>query len=233
MIALSKTSRTANLFRLAGSILCLNILAAPRAMSAPIPVCARPVSVHAVQVQTVGAFGVLALKDGRKVWLEGIRLPYGELDHAPKALAGQAMAALNALLKNRTVELATRSPDRDRYGRIRAQAQTVDGHVWVQNELLQEGLARVALAPLRPECAGELYAAESKARVAKRGIWSSDAYAVRDPNALARDIGTFQIVQGRVVSADVKNGRAYLDFGSDWHNDFTDYRAGRHEDFPR
>jgi micrococcal nuclease len=80
---------------------------------------------------------------------------------------------------------------------------------------------RVSLAPDRHECASELYAAEAAARAAKNGLWSFPAYAMRTPDTLAHDTGTFQVVEGKVLRADMKDGRAYLDFGPDWHTDFT------------
>ena len=81
--------------------------------------------------------------------------------------------------------------------------------------------ARVEIAPDRSECAAELYAAESDARAANAGLWAAPAYRVRAPEGLSGDTGTFQIVQGRVLTADVKDGRAYLDFGADYKTDFT------------
>ena len=44
---------------------------------------------------------------------------------------------------------------------------------------------------------------------------------MRSPENLAHDRGTFQIVAGKVLSAVVKGGRAYLNFSDDWKNDFT------------
>jgi hypothetical protein len=35
------------------------------------------------------------------------------------------------------------------------------------------------------------------------------------------DVGTFQLVVGRVLSTDLRDGRAYLNFGTDWKTDFT------------
>jgi hypothetical protein len=91
----------------------------------------------------------------------------------------------------------------------------------MQSELLARGLARVMIAPDRTECATELFAVEAKARAAKAGIWSNPVYAVRSPDNLKNDTGTFQIVQGKVLNASLKNGRAYINFGTDWKNDFT------------
>jgi hypothetical protein len=96
-----------------------------------------------------------------------------------------------------------------------------DDTMWLQLEMLRRGLARVSLAPDRGECAEELYAAESRARREKTGIWSSPAYAVRNPSQTASEVGTFHIVAGVVRSVSSSGGRVFLDFGSDRGNGFA------------
>ena len=84
----------------------------------------------------------------------------------------------------------------------------------VQLELLRQGLARVDISPDRGECYSELYAAEGEARAAHAGIWALPAYAIRTPDTLQNDVGTFQIVFGKVLAqarADVKVERFNLD----------------------
>ena len=69
-----------------------------------------------------------------------------------------------------------------------------------------------------------LLAREDEARRAKRGLWADDAFAVRAADDMARleqDAGTFQIVQGRIVSAQRRSNTVYLDFGADYRSDFT------------
>jgi len=193
------------------------------AQAGPVPACAKTIELADVRAAAVKD-GALVLANGRKLALEGILLPDGRTDHAPDGYRGEALAALSNFTKGRRIVAAAQSPGQDRYGRVEAQIflaeNPEDG--WLQVELLKRGLARVFIAPERPECTSELLAAERSARDSGAGIWSSSAYAVRAPGALTwRDTGTFQIVEGKVVSAAVKNGRAYLDFGADWKNDFT------------
>ena len=111
----------------------------------------------------------------------------------------------------------------DRYRRLRPQVLVSGaGDPWLQREIVQEGLARVAIAPDRLECAAELYAAEAEARAAHRGLWAYPAYAVRMPESLHwRDLGTFQIVEGIVQNVAVRSSRGYLNFGRNWRIDFT------------
>ncbi|HEY1637364.1 MAG TPA: thermonuclease family protein, partial [Rhizomicrobium sp.] len=109
----------------------------------------------------------------------------------------------------------------DRYGRLRVQAMLPDGK-WLQRELLRRGLVRMSIAPDRRECAPELSAAEAEGRGSAMGLWALPAYAIRTPESLHwRDLGTFQIVEGTVLSVKVSGGRAYLDFGRNWRTDFT------------
>ena len=57
-----------------------------------------------------------------------------------------------------------------------------------------------------------------RAGAASGAIPSFKVRAVAETEAL---IDTFQIVEGEVVDAAVVRGRAYLNFGADWREDFT------------
>ena len=189
------------------------------AKAASIADCAGAVEIADAPIARVERTNdVLVLRDGRAVHLEGIRFPHANQDRAPGFVADQAFDAVTALVKGHDVTVTAVVPKEDRYDRVRGQ---VFGDDWVQRALLQAGMARVDIAPDRTECAADLYAAEGEARAASRGMWAVPAYAVRTPETLGADTGTFQIVQGTVVSADVKDGRAYLDFGADYKTDFT------------
>jgi hypothetical protein len=192
--------------------------------AAALPACAPSVEAGNVRVVRVEKNGALILEDGRAVDVEGLILPGGARDHAPQFLAGQALSVLSDLVQGRVVTLAAQRPKEDRYGRLRAQVFIAEDvpQPWLQLEMLHRGLARVAIAPDRRECASELYAAEDAARHSRNGIWSQAMYAVRKPSpSLSADTDTFQVVTGKVLSADVRNGRGYLDFGADWRKDFT------------
>lgn len=195
-------------------------LACGGAAQAAAPPCAGDVEIGDAPIVRVEHNDVLILRDGRALHLEGIRVPRAAQDRAPQALDDQSFNALNALAKDQDVEARAVWPKEDRYDRVRAQVFTGDG-TWLQTELLRRGLARVDIAPDHGECYRELYDAEAVARAAHAGIWSSPAYAVRTPDTLKDDTGTFQVVFGKVLSTDIRDGRAYLNFGTDWKTDFT------------
>src|SRR3546814_10312670 len=67
----------------------------------------------------------------------------------------------------------------------------------------------------------EMLTLERRARAARRGIWADPFYAVLDPQDAGRLVDSFQIVEGRIVEAAEVRRRIYLNFGQDWHEDFT------------
>jgi endonuclease YncB( thermonuclease family) len=212
------------IIRFFGTIGTLLFLASALSAAAepPLPSCARSIEIAGVRVIRVEKNGVLVLEDGRAARLEGLILPGEGGDQGSLQFAAVANQVLTGLVVGREVSLAAEPPKEDRYGRLRAQVFVGDDNGWVQLEMLHRGLARVSIAPDRRECASLLYAAEDAARRSRSGIWTQTAYVVRSAeDALFAQTDTFQIVTGKVVSASVRNGRAYLDFGADWRKDFT------------
>lgn len=193
------------------------------ARAAPLPSCTSHIEVSGIKIIRVERNGVLVLSDGRAVDLEGVLLPNSRRDHAPDFAGNRALATLRRLATGRVATLAASRPKEDRYGRIRAQVffPTRVTANWLQVAMLRRGWARVNIMPDRRECARQLLAAEREARIHRRGLWALPAYAVRRADAAGGAVGTFQIVEGVVRSAEVRNGRAYLNFGSDWRTDFT------------
>ena len=184
------------------------------------PSCAGDVEIPNASITRIEHNGVLVISDGRALILEGIRLPDAAQDRAPPVFTDQAFQELNALARGKMVDARAIYPKEDRYDRVRSQVFTPDG-TWLQIEMLKRGLARVEIMPDRGECAEQLYETEGQARAAHLGLWAAPAYAVRTPEGLKADTGTFQIVQGRVMGVDIREGRAYLNFGTDWKTDFT------------
>lgn len=167
----------------------------------------------------------LRLADGREVRLIGALTRVGP----PSAkLDGQAEAALGELARGKAVSLAFPSgPARvDRHGRQLAHAfvEGSEGRVWLQDYLLSHGYAVAYGLPGRFGCWKELRAGERMARARGAGIWSGTAFRVRSaeqPRELLRLRNSYQIVMGTVQRVTVSRNRVYVDFGSDWREDFT------------
>jgi len=165
----------------------------------------------------------VVLDDGRQVRLVGIqapKLPLGRKGFVAWPLAEAARRAVADLIEGQTVRLAFGGVRMDRHHRVLAHLFREDG-LWVQGEMLRRGLARVYTFPDNRALAGAMYAEEGAAQAARAGIWSDPFYAVRRPDGLAREIGTFQVIEGRVLAATRSRERVYLNFGPDWRSDFT------------
>ena len=170
----------------------------------------------------------LFLSSGLKVRLSGIQAPKLSLgrDHVIDwPLGHESKSALIDLALEKQVTLYYGGERRDRYGR--ALAQIFQGEdqsgSYLQEEMLRRGLARVYTWPDTFQDSGRLLAAEQDARNEARGIWALDYYNIRspEPNRLAQDVDSFQIVEGIITSVADIRGRVYLNFGADYKTDFT------------
>ncbi len=190
----------------------------PAAAAAPAPLetGGRATVVEAIDGDTV------RLSDGRTLRLVGLqapKLPLGRPDFEAWPLAPEAKAALEELALGREVELGYGGRRLDRHGRALAHLHA-DG-VWIQGEMLRRGLARVYSFPDNRALLAEMLALEEAARQARRGIWADPFYRILTPEEAGEAIDSFQLVEGLVLDASVIRGRGYLNFGPDWHSDFT------------
>lgn len=173
---------------------------------------------------------VLRLENGDElsVRLSAVQAPR-TAQRAQKAwpYSKEAKAGLAALIQGRAVQLFYGGETRDRFGRAVAQVHTLDGNgandLWVQGELVRLGLVRVYSWKGELADMDALYALETQARDRTRGLWADPTYAVRkpDPDPLAQDVDSWQIIEGIVTSTADVRGRIYLNFGADYRTDFT------------
>jgi len=167
-------------------------------------------------------------KDGNEIRLVGIqapKLPLGRKNFPTWPLAQESKDFLSAMILGKPVTLTFTGAKRDRYGRWLAHLDKVGGteKMWVQGEMLRRGMARVYSFPDNRGRVADMLALERQARKDRLGIWALDYYAIRNPapatlNAL---LGTFQLIEGRIVDAAEVKGTVYLNFGQDWRTDFT------------
>jgi endonuclease YncB( thermonuclease family) len=164
-----------------------------------------------------------AIDGATDVKLVGIQAPQrsvGRPDRVSWPLADQARDILAALVLNQGVVLEFMGPRMDRHGRLIAQVYRDDG-TWIQGDMLKRGMARVLTFADNRELAAEMLMLEENARERGLGIWSDPFYAVRTPEEAGKDIGSFQLVEGRVMKAARVKNYVYLNFGKDWRTDFT------------
>lgn len=152
--------------------------------------------------------------------------PAAALAEADWPPAAEAKRTLMDMVLGRPLMLQTEGRATDRYGRRQGQAFVLRDGVWewVQGRMVEEGEARATSFADARTCAAELVALEAAARDAGIGLWANPAYAVREAwksGALTRDLGSYQIVEGLVKEAVDRKRRIYLDFGTDWREDFS------------
>jgi len=163
------------------------------------------------------------LSDRRQVRFVGIqapKLPLGRKGFVKWPLADESIATLDGLALNRDFTLRYGGTRMDRHGRILAHMVSEDG-LWLQQEMLRLGMARVYTFPDNRAVIPALLAAEREARKARRGIWANPFYAIRKPLELGNLIGTFQVIEATVAHAAKVKSTYYLNFGDDWRKDFT------------
>ncbi|MBO6521621.1 MAG: thermonuclease family protein [Rhodospirillales bacterium] len=210
------------MFRALIAIVCL--------LTAVLPVRAAPV--HTATVTEIVDGDTVYIdppyKDGNEIRLVGIqapKLPLGRTNFPTWPLAPEAKQALADMVLGKRVTLTFTGARRDRYARWLAHLHvTGDGRpLWVQGEMLRLGMARVYSFPDNRGLVGEMLAMEREARSAGRGIWALPYYAIRNPDAdaLLDELGTFQVIEGRIVDAARVKSTVYLNFGTDWQSDFT------------
>ncbi len=158
----------------------------------------------------------------RLTGLQAPKLPLGRAGFREWPLAKESKAALEKMILGKPVRLFYGGARMDRHGRLLAHLEGPDG-LWVQGEMLSLGMARVYTFADNRARADDMFARETAARDARRGIWAHPFYAIRppDPGVLAADIDTFQVIEGRVTSAAEVKGVVFLNFGDNWRTDFT------------
>lgn len=171
----------------------------------------------------------VVLDDGRVVRMIGTQAPKLPLDRPgfeTWPLAPEAKVALEELALNKEVRLGYGGEEVDRYGRVLAHVFVAGegGEIWAQHSMVAAGLARVYSFPDNRACLDLLFAAEGRARLGGLGIWADPYYSIRAadaPGDLLSRAGHYELVEGRVLLAEQRGGRVYLNFGRFWKEDFT------------
>ncbi len=166
---------------------------------------------------------ILGATQIRLVGIQAPKVPLGRKGFPVWPLAEASKKILQAMVLSKVVKLSFGGAKMDRHGRLLAHLLLKGGNQgrrWVQSEMLRLGMARVYTFPDNRAVAAEMLALEQEARAAKKGILGLSNYAVRTPENLGPRVGTFQLIEGTVVSAARIKARVYLNFGADWRTDF-------------
>jgi len=175
------------------------------------------------QVVEVVDGDTVILDNGLEVRLVGIqapKLPLGRPNFEAWPLADKAKTGLEDLVLGRQVSLQFGGRQTDRYERALAHLVRDDG-LWIQGQLLSDGLARVYPFADNRALIDDMLILERQARDANVGLWANDFYRILDHNDAAGGLDGYALVEGRVTNAAVVRGRGFLNFGEDYRTDFT------------
>ena len=143
--------------------------------------------------------GSVQLENSGKAGFANLRFPDG-------ALAEEWLAA-HLLQQNLTYEAG----DADRYGRMMITSDS-------EEKMLRDGVA-IIYASAGDVPAGWA-AAEADAHRRKSGVWANDML-VLTPLTAAQHENEFHVVEGAVTRIYANKTATYLNFGADWHSDFS------------
>ena len=165
------------------------------------------------------------LDDGRKVRLVGIQAPelsFGRSGYKPSPFGEVAKKEMETLSLGKSVTIYTGGATTDRHGRTLGHVIINDDNkTWLQGEMLRRGMAHVYTFADNRALANEMLEIEKTARKNNVGIWASSLYKIVTDGQAEKHVGTYRLVEGKVLSAQKVGTRAYLNFGPVWRTDFT------------
>ncbi len=156
----------------------------------------------------------------RLVGIQAPKLPLGRPGFKKWPLADESKALLVKLANGRHLRLSFGGQRKDRCGRLLAHLHRTDG-LWIQGELLKQGLVRVYSFPDNRSLVDEMLAAENEARTQNRGIWAHPYYAIERATNLRMEANRFHLVEGGVHDVATVRDRTYLNFDKNWRKDFN------------
>lgn len=127
--------------------------------------------------------------------------------HFPDAKRAESWLAEHLLQQTMTFEAG----DADRYGRTRIISDS-------EEKMLRDGIAMIYAS--EGHVPGNWFIAEAAARSKRLGIWADNDLVVTSGNA-AQHKNEFHVVEGVVTRVYEGKTGTYLNFGQDWHSDFS------------
>lgn len=163
------------------------------------------------------------IKNGDTIHLTG--LDYPDLDYySPGSYSVLTVKILKDMLIGKQVKIyqsKAATARTNRMGHRIAHIERLEDGLWTQGTLIALGLARMRTTTSNDEMAGQMLLLEQYARKTKEGLWGLIAYDVHPASQAHRHIGSYQIIEGSIKSVSLKQNQIYLNFGSDWKQDFT------------
>jgi len=165
------------------------------------------------------------LKQGQKVRYLGINAPEirawdGKRWVLKRQILGEEATTLNErLVEGKRIRLEYDRKKRDVYDRLLAYVRV--GDVFVNGELVREGLALMDVRAPNLKYQKMFLDFQKEARRFQRGIWGK----IKDHTITHREasqyLGSIGVVQGKIRNVYKGRKKVYLNFGKDFQKDFT------------
>jgi micrococcal nuclease len=185
--------------------------------------CAPYCDYSRIKVVEVIDGDTIRLADGKLLRYIGldtpeIRLKKGEqFVYSPQPFSIEAKEFNAKLVENRFIRVEFDLERVDQYGRLLGYC-FIDG-VFVNAKLVEEGFAVTYTQPPNIKYADLFIKLQREARKQRRGLWG--AYEVVDHTMAHRYINQIRTVKGKVLKTYRSKRCIFLNFGSNYKNDFT------------
>lgn len=166
----------------------------------------------------VNAFPVLSLKSGRTFVLSGIERP--STDPNPKLNLSPSLNWMADQILDRRVIIQPSGHNYDFLGRIHGLVK-IKGQDWINLQLLRSGRARAQATAGFIAHFNQMLEAEIDARKNQRGNWADRTFRIYDTHQYDGPNRGFIIAEGKVLKISKRKNYIYINFGTDWRQDFT------------
>lgn len=182
-----------------------------------------PTDYSKIKVKEVVDGDTVILANGRHLRYIGIDTPESRIKrnnqfvYDPQPFAVEATQLNQSLVEGKTVRIEFDLDKKDRYGRLLGYCFVDD--IFVNKKLLQEGFAVLYTYPPNIKYVDSLVKAQKQARQEKKGLWGGNQ--VVSHQQADNYINQIRTVRGRVLNTYKSEKCTYLNFGSNYKEDFT------------
>lgn len=165
----------------------------------------------------------IRLSNGRLLRYIGLDTPEvrtkknGKFIYDPQPFSLEATEYNRELVEGKAVRIEFDLEKQDKYGRLLGYCFI--GDTFVNAKLIQEGLAVLYTYPPNVKYVDAFVRSQKQARANKKGLW--EKHELIDPDQAHKYIGQIRTVRGKVLSTYKSSKCIYLNFGSDYKQDFT------------
>ncbi|MBN3039858.1 MAG: thermonuclease family protein, partial [Candidatus Omnitrophica bacterium] len=185
--------------------------------------CSKPLDYSSVKVIEVIDGDTIRLENGKLLRYIGLDTPElrdkknGNFVFNPQPYSQEAAQYNRGLVEGKNIRVEFDLVQMDKYKRLLGYCFL--GDIFINAKLLEEGLAALYTCPPNVKYSQLFVKNQREARQNKKGIWSG--HEVVSADKAYQYIGQIRCVRGRVLATYQSKKCVYLNFGSNYKEDFT------------